>query len=155
LSISEVAEGKHLPLGASPEGPRLRSLEFLVHIIVIEVDRAVVSLALCLFHIVGLFVHPQVLWRYCPNRAGRFLPCIQGILDQVEVSVPCLTCLHIFCVKILKVQEFPSSISIVLDEVKTGERESSIWSLLPNVAVEDTKELLSLEEDLRFEGEVT
>lgn len=117
--------------------------------------RAVVSLALCLFHIVGLFVHPQVLWRYCPYRAGRFLPCIQGILDQVEVSVPCLTCLHIFCVKILKVQEFPSSISIVLDEVKTGERESSVWSLLPNIAIEDTKELLSLEEDLRFEGKVT
>jgi hypothetical protein len=42
-----------------------------------------------------------------------------------------------------------------LDEVKTGERESSIWSLLPNVAVDDTEELLSLEEDLRFEGEVT
>jgi hypothetical protein len=89
------------------------------------------------------------------DRARRFLPCIESILDQVEVSISSLTCLHILCVEVLKVQEFPSSISIVLYEVKTGERKSSIWSLLPHVAVEDTEELLSLEEDLRFEGEVT
>ena len=76
LSISEVAEGKHLSLGASPEGPRLRRLEFLIHIIVIEVNCAVVSLATCLFHVVGLFFHPQVLRRYGPYRTGRFLPRI-------------------------------------------------------------------------------
>ena len=76
LSISEVPEGKHLSLGASPDRPSLSRVEFLVHIIVIEVYRAVVSLAPCLFHVVWLFVHPQVLWRYSPNRAGRFLPSI-------------------------------------------------------------------------------
>jgi hypothetical protein len=155
LSISEVAEWKHLSLGASPERPGLSCLEFLIHFIVIEVYRAVVSLAPCLFHIVWLLVHPQVLWGYSPNRAGIFLPRIKGILDQVEVSVPRLTCLYILCVEVLKVQEFPSSVRIVLDEVKAGERESSIRSLLTDVAIEDTKELLSLEEDLRFEGEVT
>jgi hypothetical protein len=103
LSISEVSEGKHLSLRASPDRPRLSRLEFLVHFIVIEVYRAVVSFALCLFHVVWLFVHPEVLGRYSPNRAGRFLPRIKGILDQVEVSVPRLTCIYILCVEVLKV----------------------------------------------------
>jgi hypothetical protein len=72
--------------------------------------------------------------RYFTERAWTSRSPMKGLLHLNEIFVNFMPII-VLSVKIFKVEKFPSSISIVLDEVKTGERESSIWSLLPNVAV--------------------
>lgn len=62
LSISQVPEGEHLPLCASPEIARGCRLELLVDIIVVELHTAIVALTFRLFHVVRFLLGPQMLW---------------------------------------------------------------------------------------------